>query len=130
MPTYLITATVETMDHRIGNARSQSEITVPPFYVVAASTAEAEKLAGEVIDPVQMTGVRVTAREARIPGMGELREDLDLAVEALNSASASGAEARNALMQLAQDTACLMGLDWGELTRPYRDDDDERTDDE
>lgn len=123
MKTYEITAEVDTMDSRIGDVTARGFLTVPPFYVVAASQADARELAEDIIDPVHMTGVRITIREARIPGVRELREDLDLAAEAL--AGDDPVTWHEALQKLARGSAYLTGLDWDTLMRPFSIDDDE-----
>ena len=73
MKTYAVEARVETFIIRTtGHGTWNGYCEVPVFYVRARNEAEAEKTAGDIIDPLQMTGARIiTVRRAK---RKELRE--------------------------------------------------------
>jgi hypothetical protein len=80
MSTYVITASVDTVSMKTNDDSVWSgSVEIPPFRVTADSKDEAAQTAREIVDPLDMTGVNITAVE-ELPSesaLAELNADLD-----------------------------------------------------
>ncbi len=84
----------------------------PPFHVYANSRPEAEKIAREIIDPLQLCTMVITAELVPVlpsPALQLLSGELESAIEALNGDSND--DEHDALFSMAKTVAKILGLD-------------------
>lgn len=108
MKTYKIGATVDTIDLTVGDQQFQGKCLVPNFEVHAENEREAEQLALEIIDPLDLTGVTVTVTEIQ-SNVETLTNELQNAIEALNGDSND--QEHDALWSMATVVAAVLGMD-------------------
>jgi hypothetical protein len=81
MSTYVITASVDTVSMKTNDDSVWSgSVEIPPFRVTADSKDEAAQTAREIVDPLDMTGVNITAVEelpSESAALAQLNADLD-----------------------------------------------------
>lgn len=88
----------------------------PPFHIQADSQREAEDIAKQIIDPLQMCTMHITATEQPpLPSaeLAELGSELDNIVDALNGDSND--DEHDALFAVGETIAKLLGVDLRDL---------------
>ena len=118
MNTYVITATVGTVALKtLSDGTWHGSTEIPPFQVTAGSKRDAENLAKEIIDPLDMAPVAtLTALEVPAipePDARQLSTELDNAVKALDGDDAE----HEALFGLATVVASVLGFRLDDLLR-------------
>lgn len=127
MPVYEIVGQIDTITLKSSYGEDWKGLCLtPPFQVTADSKTAALRIAEDIIDPLHLCTMHLTAEEASPVESAEkaqLNGELDNAVEAL--AGDSNDAEHDALFSMAGTVAAILGLDLYELLKTADEGDEE-----